>query len=111
MSKDETKKEIINEGMLNLRVCKWRYRGARSDPAKVFLPPGQAKHPTLLACAIKKKLCFMWEILLRVLRKKMVLKGHGIHFVKNGHINCQNYDQILCMLVVKIHDSEKAEFS
>jgi len=41
--------------MFNLHVCKWRYTGARSNPAKVFLPPGQAKQPTLLACALKKK--------------------------------------------------------
>jgi len=52
----------------------------------------------------------MWEIVLRALKKKMVLDGHGIHFVKNRHINCQNYNQIICMLVVRIHDSEKAEF-
>lgn len=62
MSKDEMKQEIIGEGMLNLHVCKRRYTGARNNPAKVFLPPGQAKQPTLLACAFKKKsLCIMWE--------------------------------------------------
>lgn len=42
--------------MPNLRVCKRRYRGARINPVKVFLPPGQAKQSTPLACVIKKKL-------------------------------------------------------
>ena len=84
--------------MPNLRVCKRRYGGARSNPAKVFLPPGQAKQPTLLSCAIKKKLMlYVGDCIGGTEKKEMVPNGRGIHFVTNGHINCQNYNKILFM--------------